>query len=494
MHELQFEDSVWASTKCMSAVHYARCCDGLSELDDTQEVSRNTATIGRIVGGAGKNVRTRLYRPLGIGILFFCSVVLAAQSYQDLFSEAAALSARGDYQSAIARYEAALRIRPDAPEALSNLGVMYHAAGRYADAVDVMQRAVYLQPALVPANLILGLGLIQLNRPADAIAPLELALAGNPKQRDAVLGLAGARVALQDLPSAILLYRRQTESDSLDSDAWYGLAVCYERMAEAASRRISQMEGGAIYHKRLLADYLLQRGEDRLALDALDEVGAGSRENKEAASQALVLYVDARRLADLSRQAFLQFVKLSPESWQSRLFLGDLYRQQRKFPESIANYEAASKLQPQSPAPLLGLGTVFWELGDNDKAERYLQQTLRLNPLNSQAIYELGDIALRQRRDEEAIKYLERYLAIQPEQMMARANLGKAYLHLNRFAEAAIQLEKALAVDRSGDIHFQLAAALRRLGRKKEADAALAESTRIREREHRREQKLRLGR
>ena len=101
---------------------------------------------------------------------------------------------------------------------------------------------------------------------------------------------------------------------------------------------------------------------------------------------------------------------------------------------------------------------------------------------------------MRQRRDEEAIKYLERYLAIQPEQMMARANLGKAYLHLNRFEEAAIHLEKALAVDRFGDIHFQLAAALRKLGRKKEADAALAESTRIREREHRREEKLRLGR
>lgn len=494
MQQLQFKDSVWTSTRCKSAVHYARRCNGLSELGDTQEVSRNRATIGRIVTGDGKNVYTRPYRPLGIGILFFCAVVLAAQSYQDLFSEAAALSARGDYQRAIARYEAALRIRPDAPEALSNLGVMYHAAGRYADAVDVMQRAVQLQPALVPANLILGLGLIRLDRPADAIAPLERALAGNPKQRDAVLGLAGARVALQDLPSAILLYRRQTESDSLDSEAWYALAVCYERMAEAASRRLSQMDGGALYHKRLLADYLLQRGEDRLALEALDEAATGSPASEDAAAQALALYVDARKLADLSRQAFLQFVKLSPESWQSHLFLGDLYRQQRKFPESIANYEAASKLQPQSPAPLLGLGTVFWELGDNEKAEGYLQQTLRLNPLNSQAIYELGDIALRQRRDEEAIKYLERYLVVQPEQMMARANLGKAYLHLNRFAEAAIHLEKALAVDRSGDIHFQLAAALRKLGREKEADAALAGSKRIREREHQREQKLRLGR
>ena len=58
-------------------------------------------------------------------------MVLAAQSYEDLFGEAAALSAAGDYQKAITKYEAALRIRPQAPEALSNLGVMYNAMGRY---------------------------------------------------------------------------------------------------------------------------------------------------------------------------------------------------------------------------------------------------------------------------------------------------------------------------------------------------------------------------
>lgn len=431
---------------------------------------------------------------LTIGIFQLCTMVLAAQSYGELFGEAAALSAGGDYRKAATKYEAALRIRPDAPEALSNLGVMYNAVGRYSEAVDVTRHALRLQPDMLPANLILGLALIQLNRPAESIAPLERVLAADPKQRDAILALASARIALQDLPAAVKVYRRATGNDSRDHDAWYGLAVCYERMAEAASRRLARMEGGAGYHKRLLGEYLLQRGEDRLALEAFDDAASLSRTDLKSAPEAAALYDETRKLAELSREAFLTFAGLDPESWQSHLFLGDLYRQQRKFPESIKSYEAAATLQPRNPAPLLGMGTVYWELGDNEKAEGYLQRVLALDAKNSQALYELGSIALRQRRDEEAVRYLETYLTIQPDQLNARADLGKAYLHLNRFVEAAAQLEKALAVDRYGDIHFQLATALHKLEREPEATAARAESKRIRDREQQREQKLRINR
>ena len=62
---------------------------------------------------------------------------LGAQTYEDLFAQAAALSARRDYAGAAARYEAALKLRPGAVEALSNLAVIHHAASKYAEAVAV---------------------------------------------------------------------------------------------------------------------------------------------------------------------------------------------------------------------------------------------------------------------------------------------------------------------------------------------------------------------
>jgi Flp pilus assembly protein TadD len=85
---------------------------------------------------------------------------------------------------------------------------------------------------------------------------------------------------------------------------------------------------------------------------------------------------------------------------------------------------------------------------------------------------------------------LETFLRARPNAPEARADLGRAYLHLGQFDKAAEQLKKALPADVQGDIHFQLASALRKLGRNAEADAALMQSNQLREAARRREQKL----
>lgn len=430
-------------------------------------------------------------RPICLAALWIGMVV--AQSYESLFEDAATLSANGDYESAARKYEEALRLRPGASEALNNLGVVYYAAGRYRDASESMSRVLQFQPDLPAANLILGLSLIRLNRASEAVLPLEKVLRATPNQRDAILGLASARIALDDLRSAAALYQRLVASASRDAEGLYGLAVCYEKMAEIASRALAEAPGGTALHKKLLSEYLLQRGEDRLAVEALDE--SNDLQQHEAPSERVqALYRQARDLGVQTRDAFLRFIDAAPDSWQAHLFLGDLNRQKRSFPEAAEHYSAVIKQQPQNPAGYLGLGTVLWELGDGEKARSPLLEVLRLNPANTQAKYELGSIAIQAHRDEEAVEYLEGYLRVRPDQKLALAELGKAYFHLKRFQDAAVALEKAKSVDRYGDIHFQLAAALKQLGRKEEAATALRESTQIREKEHARERKLILSR
>jgi tetratricopeptide (TPR) repeat protein len=356
-----------------------------------------------------------------------------------------------------------------------------------------MSRVLQVQPELSSANLILGLSLIRLDRATEAMPPLEKVLRADPNQRDAIMGLAGARVALADFPSATALYQRLLTSAPRDAEALYGLAVCYEKMAETASRMLAQTPAGAALHKNLLSEYLLQRGEDRLALEALDEA-KDLQQHDAPSAQVQALYQRARELAAQSREAFLRFISAAPDSWQAHLFLGDLNRQKRNFPEASEHYSAVIRQQPKNPAGYLGLGTVYWELGDDANAHPQLIQVLRLNPGNSQAKYELGSIALRGHRYQEAVNYLEDYLRVQPDQKLARADLGKAYLHLEHFQEAAAELEAAKSVDRYGDVHFQLAAALKKLGREEEAATALRESRQIREQEHAREQRLVPGR
>jgi Flp pilus assembly protein TadD len=83
------------------------------------------------------------------------------------------------------RYEEALRLDPDNPVALVNLGVKYAQSGRTAEAAQLWERALKVNPSIEGA----ALNLARISRPAKAREVLERYLAFNP-------GSAAARSAL----------------------------------------------------------------------------------------------------------------------------------------------------------------------------------------------------------------------------------------------------------------------------------------------------------
>lgn len=414
--------------------------------------------------------------------LLLCASVFggAEDDYELLFRQAAEFSNQGKYLEAIGKYNAALAMRPGAPEALNNLAAMYYTTGSYMRAWDLAERALKAQPGMASAALIAGLSAVRCDRPADAIAPLEQVLRADPANRDALLGLASARIGAGQVAEAAALYEQRTAKAPRDADAWYGQAICYERLAETASRQLSKMPGAASYSKRLLGEFLLARGDAQLAGEAFGEAEQESSTTS-GSDEAAALYRKARQLAGKSREAFSLFVGLAPDAWQAHLFQGDVERQHRNFPAALEHYRKAAALQAQSSGPLLGIGTVHWELGEFDAAEQSLGEALRLNPNALQATFELANIAVRRHQDAAAVPLLEKFLEAQPDALAARADLGRAYLHLGQYEKAVEQLEKASAADQQGEIHYQLATALRKLGRDSEADAAMRVSTQTRE-------------
>lgn len=423
---------------------------------------------------------------IAAGCLLACAM-LRADDYADLFRKAAALSQQGNYRDAILAYQAALKIRPDAPEAINNLTVMYYEAHEYRKAFETAAPIWESHPELRSAALIRGMAAVQCNRPQDAIAPLEKLLASDPNNRDALLALASARMALDQLQQSTELYERLTAVSQGDSMAWYGLAICYERRAEEASEKLAHMPGGFSYSKRLIAEYLQSAGDTKLAEEAFGEANAAApASDPHTAAQ----YELARELAGKSRASFEKFVSLAPDSWQAAVFLGDVARQHGELVPALEHYKKAAGMQPDNPAPLLGMGTVYWEMGNFDEAVRCLRKTLELNPRANQAIFELGNIAVRCHSEREAIPLLTKYLDAQPDALAAYADLGRAYFHLEQYKNAAAELSKAAAIDERGDIHYQLSICLRKLGRVDEADAALKKSEELRKAQLEREQRL----
>jgi len=420
-------------------------------------------------------------------LLFLLGAELRADKYSDLFRDAAAFAQQGKYDEAIGKYQAALAIQPSAPEALNNLAVMYYEARKYSDAFNTASLVWARHPELHSAALIAGMSAVQCNRPRDAIAPLNQLLSLEIHNRDALLALASAHLALNDFPEAARIYEQQSNIAPDDLLAWYGRAICYEHMAEGASKSLAEMSGGLAYSKRLLAEYLQSTGDSRLAREAFGEYDAmASSSSAEAARQ----YDIARGLAQKSRVAFERVTQIAPDSWQAAVFLGDVDRQHGDLISALAQYKKAADEQPGNAAPLLGLGTSYWELGDFDHAFSYLHHTLELNPNASQALFELANIAVRRHHDEEAVPLLKQYLDTQPDAIAARADLGRAYSRLGKYEDAVPQLEKAASADERGDIHYELSIALKKIGRNQDAQAALEQSKAIRKAQLEREQRL----
>ena len=116
---------------------------------------------------------------------------------------------QGKYAQAAAKYKAALAIRPGAPEALNNLAVVYYKQGNYAEAFETASPIWASHLELKSAALIAGMSAVQCNRPQEAIAPLNQLLASDARNRDGLLALASAYLALHDYAAASQVYKKE---------------------------------------------------------------------------------------------------------------------------------------------------------------------------------------------------------------------------------------------------------------------------------------------
>lgn len=197
-------------------------------------------------------------------------------------------------------------------------------------------------------------------------------------------------------------------------------------------------------------------------------------------SNAESRYWSAEAAARLAREAFLRLVSLNPSAWQSRVLLGDIYRERKQWQQATANYEAAARLMPSSPAPFLGLATVAWQNGLSTKAEGELREVLKLDPRNVQANFEMGDILVRQHSFGAAAAYLQQSLSVEPELLTAHADLGKCYAGLGKTRDAITEIRVALPTDRDGELHYLLYLQYKKAGDMAGAQQALAESEQLR--------------
>src|SRR5207249_1560236 len=119
-----------------------------------------------------------------------------------LFAEAVRLHQARDLDAAADAYGRFLKEQPRNVEALSNLGAVLAAQGRYEDAIARYRDALAVDARRTAVRLNMAVALQKAGRPAEAAPELERVVAESPQNRNAVVLLAECRVRLGEYAQA----------------------------------------------------------------------------------------------------------------------------------------------------------------------------------------------------------------------------------------------------------------------------------------------------
>jgi tetratricopeptide (TPR) repeat protein len=203
-----------------------------------------------------------------IAVYFFFLLLSAGKAFgqsdfESHLADAVNAQSAGNVSAAIAAYQSALAIRRDVPEVWANLGLMQHQAGDHAGALESFKTANHLQPKLYVPLLFLGIENLQMGNRTEAVRYLSLARQLHPNDFEIYMNLGRAYFGLKQFENASVAYRRATELDTKNGEAWYRLGITYLEMSEAASGDFAGLNRQSPFFQRLDAEALSD--QDKLA-------------------------------------------------------------------------------------------------------------------------------------------------------------------------------------------------------------------------------------
>ena len=455
-----------------------------------------------------------------------------------LAQDPAALSQQGKQAMAERRFGDAAKIYaqlaelvPNNPGLLLNQGMALSMAGNDPAAIAPLEKAVELEPRIFPAWMFLGGAYLRLGQPAKAVAPLEKAfeLDGNHPQVRGMLGdayqqlgrprdalghwqalagvnpqdpviwvmviqsyqglageafsalqekapesaemvrlLADLRLAQQQYPSALYLYRLANEREPSMRGVHAAMAEIYRATghadwaatAEAAEAELGEPDCSTA---TLECDFLAGRLEKVAMAKGVDE-------------QSLLWR--AKAASALADRAF-QKLDATPDSTRKYELLASLFAEQKRNAESAAEWKKALAAEPGNQVYQAQYATQLYLARDNAAARPLIEKMLAASPNDAQWNFFLGDIHLQALDAEKAAPLLEKAVAADANLLPARHALGRAYMSLEEPEKAIPHLRAALEIDQDGSLHYQLAQALIRTGKREEARAPMEVSRKL---------------
>jgi protein O-GlcNAc transferase len=333
---------------------------------------------------------------------------------------------KGQHASALELIDRAIAINPNFAMAHFNRGLFLHVLGRLKDALLSYDRAVELKPDYLEALSNRGTALLGLKRPHEALLSYDRALELKPDSVEAVYNRGNALLGLKRLGEALASYDRAVELKPDYAEAFYN-------------------RGNAFL--------AFNSPDDALAsYDRAVELKPDYAEAFNNRGRALVdLYSPEEALASFDRA-----LTIKPGYDEALNNRGNVLRDLKRFDEALASYDRALAIKADYPDALNNRGNVLRDLKRFESALDSYDRALTIKPDYSEAHSNRGNVLRDLRRFDEALASYDRALAIRPGYADALSNRGSVLREMKRFDEALASFDRALAIEPDSAFLFGL--------------------------------------
>jgi len=292
----------------------------------------------------------------------------------------------------------------------------HHQAGRLAEAEAIYRQVLARFPDHADALHLLGILATQTGRPDVAIELIGRAITVNPTVAEYHLNLGEAYRRSGQWDAAIASLSRSIELRPDDAEPHNTLGVTLALAGRPG-------DAVAVYHRaiELKPDHAWAHTNLGNALNAQGRLAAA---------------VDAYQRA----------LALDPNLAEAHSNLGAVLHEMNRFDEAIATYHRAIALRPDHPQAYYNLGCALQHAGRLDDAIAALGRAIALRPEDPEPYNTLGNVFKDQGRPEEALAHFHKALELEPGFLVAASNyLYALHFHPEHDAQALLAAHRRWA-------------------------------------------------
>jgi tetratricopeptide (TPR) repeat protein len=326
--------------------------------------------------------------------------------------------------------------------------IHYHQQGRLDQAARIYQSILVRQADHADALHLLGVAAFQQGRPERAVELIGRAIAVNPSVAAFHANLAEAYRALGRLDQAVgccqLALRLQPDYPEAANNL--GLAWLAQGNASAAAEQLGTAlrlrPGVAMFHNNL-GNALRLLGEKEQAVERFRQALRLDPDLAEAHCNLGQISLELHRLDEAAFHC-REAVRLRSHFPEAHNNLGNVLREQGKLPEARTCYVEALRLNPNLAMTYNNMGQALQEENALDDARRWFDQAVQLEPDSARFQCNLAGLLTEQEQYGAAADGYRRALHLDPAYAEAHCGLGSLRHEQGSFAEAEAHYREAL--------------------------------------------------